>query len=110
MFPIRSAITDVPARTAQQVRLAILVDIGKPRGFVVDNIEDIMALPMSVAALWIFEPGRIFAWKTVHQNIGPAVAVEIIGEDEEVFGVGIVDSKSALKAGDRLFGAISTLS
>ena len=65
---------------------------------------------MSFAAFRIFVPGGILTWKTEHENVRPAIAVEIVGERQKVFRIGIIDSQSAFVPRNAFFGAVRLLS
>src|SRR6266478_3153584 len=109
ILPVGGGVTDISAGTAKNVGLAIAIDVRKPRRLVVNNIKNNMLLPMSFAALGVFIPGGLFSRKAVNQNISPAVAIEIIGEHEEAFRIGVVCTQTAFKAGNCFFSAIYLL-
>src|SRR5579871_6520295 len=98
MRPIRGGVAETTAGVANDVRLAIAIDIHKPRRLVVHGVEDLMPLPMAFAALGILEPRRIRAGKTVDHDVRPAVAVEIIDEREEIIRVGVVRAERTFEA------------
>src|SRR5260221_1200053 len=106
-FPIRFGIADITARATKNFGFAIPGDVHKSRRFIVHHIEDDMPLPMSLAALWIFVPRRILSWKTVNQDVGPAVAVEIVGKLEKIIGIGVYLSQAAFEPGNDFFRAIA---
>ena len=66
-----------------------------------------MPLPVSFASFRIFIPGGVLSGETVDQNVRPAVIIEIIGEDEKSFRIGVVDAKPPFEARDGLFGGIT---
>src|SRR5207248_293549 len=100
---IRLSVAVSAFRGADDFWFSIAGKIGKRRRLIIGYIEDDMLFPVSVAALGIFIPGRLFAWKADDQDIVPAVFIEIVSEREEIIGILIFGSKRAFKAFDALF-------
>src|SRR6266850_5604398 len=90
IFPIGSRISHEASRAAEDIRPPIPIDIHEVGRFIIHYIQNEMPLPMSLAAFRIFIPGCVLAWKSIDENVVPAIAVEIIGEDDKCFGIGIV--------------------
>lgn len=57
-----------------------------------------VAVPVAGFALRVLEPPRLEAGKAQHDDVGPAVAVQVMGEGEEVVGVGVVRAQPAFEA------------
>src|SRR2546423_5094620 len=98
ILPIRLAIANMPARTTENLRLTIPSSIGESRRFIIDDVKNVMALPVTFSAFGIFVPGSIQPRKAINQNIRPAISVEVIRERQKVIRVGIVDPQTTFKA------------
>src|SRR5437660_9862276 len=55
--------------------------------FVIGDLQDQVALPVLVLALGVFVPGGVFAGEADDEDVSPAVAVEVVGEGEEILGI-----------------------
>src|SRR6266704_6379673 len=64
---------------------------------------------MTLASARIFVPRSFFAREGVDHNVGPTVAIKIVGEREEIIGVSVIDAERAFEAREVFFGAISFL-
>src|SRR5207247_3715271 len=94
---------------ANDFRLAITIYVGKAGRFVIDHVEDKVALPMAFAALRVFVPGSILAGKTINQNICPSILIEIVGESEKVFRISVVRPEPSFVTRNDYFGPIALL-
>ena len=75
------------AGVAEELRLAVAVDVDELRGFAVGDVEDIMNGPGAGFALRVFvDEGRV-AREAEDQDVRPAVAIEIVGVGDKVVGV-----------------------
>src|ERR1051325_5156427 len=61
---------------------------------------------MAFATARIFIPGRFFAGEAVGENIGPAIAIEVVGERKKIVGVRVVRAIGAFEAWKDFFGAV----
>ena len=82
-------VTKLTAGVEDKLRPAVARDVGEGGRFIVDCRECQMALPRLLLTLRIFEPIRFFAGKADDEDISPAVAVDVVREREEVFGVAV---------------------
>src|SRR5581483_970963 len=57
--PIRGGVAEIAAGVANDVGLAVAVDVGEGGRFVVHHVKNLVPLPMAVAAFWIFVPGGV---------------------------------------------------
>ena len=62
-----------------------------------------MFLPQTACTLGILIPIRRRARETENQNVIPAIAVEVVGEREEIIRVGVLLAETAVKARHRHF-------
>lgn len=75
------------ARVAEELRLAVAIDVDELRGFTVGDIEDIMNCPGAGFALRVLVDEGGVAGETEDQDVLPAVGVEVVGVGDEVIGV-----------------------
>src|SRR5712675_2025288 len=87
IFPIGFGVSEVTAGATDDLGLAVAVDVGEGRRFVVHDIEDDMLLPVALAAARIFIPCSLFAGEGVGQNVGPTVVIEVVSEGEKIIGI-----------------------
>src|SRR5580765_7591732 len=106
VFPIGFGVAQIAARAANDLGFAVPSDIGEAGRFVVENVEDNMALPVAFAPFGVFVPGGFFARKAVNENVGPAILVEVVRKEEKAVGISIVHAEAAFEAGNGFFGAI----
>src|SRR4051812_20735798 len=78
VLPIRFGIHKISAGIADDLGFAVTGDIHETGRFVVGHFDRDVFLPMTFAAFWVFIPRRIFARKTSHDDVGPAVAIEVV--------------------------------
>ena len=72
---------------AEELRLAVTIDVDEVGRLAVGDVEDVMPSPVAGLALRIFEDEGGLARQAVDQDVGPAIAIEVIGELDEVVGV-----------------------
>src|SRR5438552_2984117 len=97
MFPIRLRITDVTTRAAEDLGFAVAIEVDEPGRLIIEHVENDVPLPMTLAAFGVFVPGSFLAGKSVDQNIGPSIRIEIIRERKKTFRVGIVRARRSLE-------------
>ena len=92
LVPVRLRVAEVAdhvraflqARVEEHLRLAVARDVAKRRRFVVGQIHREMLFPRTVLALRILVPVGRRAREAEHENVIPAVLVEVAGEGEEI--------------------------
>src|SRR5712691_5479190 len=109
MLPIRRRITDIPLRTAENIRLAISIDVHQPGRFVIHNRQSEKALPMPLPAFWVLIPKGLLAGKAIDHYVRPAIAVKVVGERQKIIRVRVDRAKPALESLDRFLRAIALL-
>jgi hypothetical protein len=87
IIPVRCGIAVLTLGDADQLRFAVAGQVKEGRGLVVGLGEDFMAHPMNVRSFWIFKPGCVLAGKADHEDIVPAVTIEVVGPDEKIVRV-----------------------
>src|SRR2546421_11966662 len=98
------------AGTADNLRFAVPGDIRKSGGLVIEHIKNYVPLPMAFTGFGVFVPGGFFAGEAIDDNVGPAILIEVVGEEEEAVGVGIVHTQAAFEARNGFFGAVGFFS
>ena len=72
---------------AEQLRLAVAVDVDERGRLTVGHVEDVMSGPVAALAGRIHENEGRLARQAEDQQVRPAVACEVVGELDEVVGV-----------------------
>ena len=80
-------VLDGVARVAEELRLAVAVDVDELGGFTVGDIEDVMDGPRAGLALGVLVDEGGVARETEDQDVRPAVGVEVVGVGDEVVRV-----------------------
>ena len=80
-------VLDGVARVAEELRLAVAVDVDELGGFAVGDVEDVMNGPRAGFALRVLVDEGGVAWEAEDQDVRPAVGVEVVGVGDEVVRV-----------------------
>ena len=80
-------VLDGIAGVAEELRLAVAVDVDELRGFTVGDVEDVMNGPGAGFALRVLVDEGGVTGETEDQDVLPAVGVEVVGVGDEVVGV-----------------------
>ena len=73
----------------EELGLAVAVHVREGRRFTVRHVEDIMLSPFAAFSLRVdVEPGR-GTREAIDEDVGPAVAIEVMGVGDEVVGVAL---------------------
>src|SRR5690606_38174195 len=94
-------VAEMPSGVADDLRSAVAVDVEESRRLVVDGAEDEMPRPVLACRARVLVPRRGLPWQTDHQDVEPAVAVEVAREGKKVVGVLVGDTERALEARNR---------
>src|SRR5690349_11241067 len=106
IFPVGFGIPQMATGTADDFWFPVARDIGKAGRFVVEDVENDVALPVTFAALWIFVPSDFLAGKAIDDDVRPTILIKVIGEEEKAVGIGIVHAEAPFETGDGFFGAV----
>ena len=80
-------VLDGVAGVAEELRLAVAVDVDELGGFAVGDVEDVMNGPRAGFALRVLVDEGGVAWEAEDQDVRPAVGVEVVGVGDEVVGI-----------------------